>query len=46
MRDRIKWLIHNCVAHPIIGVLGAIWRVPEWAQRFHDATAPTEATDE
>ncbi len=30
-------LVHNCVAHPLLGVLGYL--APAWAIRFHDWTA-------
>jgi hypothetical protein len=36
----IKYLLqalHNCVAHPLLGLLG--YPAPEWAIRFHDWTA-------
>jgi len=35
----MKWLFHNCVGHPICGVVMLFNE--EWADWIHDATLPT-----
>ena len=36
MNDRLRWWIHNVVAHPLL----VLW--PSVGERLHDATAPAE----
>lgn len=36
MAERLKWIIHNVVAHPLLVVC------PPLGWRLHDATAPPE----
>lgn len=45
MSTRLWWLVHNCAAHPIAGVLWFVGlrRLPDW---LHESTVPqTEASD-
>lgn len=40
MREELGWLLHNCVAHPVFGVLQflGIYRLGRW---IHDGLTPT-----
>lgn len=38
----LVWLIHNVVAHPLLGAASTLHRVAVW---LHDATAPTLARE-
>lgn len=42
--NRFKWFIHNCVAHPLMGIAGLLFGdVPAWMDRFHDWTMEDDA---
>lgn len=43
MRYRLWQLLHNCIAHPIEGVVVLmLGRTPQWVDRLHDWMIPKE----
>jgi hypothetical protein len=41
MIDRFWVLVHNCFAHPVLGVAQAVTgRTPEWAANLHHWSIP------
>ena len=41
MKDELMWLVHNCIAHPIAGVLW-LCRCTRLADWMHDVTMPKQ----
>lgn len=41
LQERLRWLSHNLIAHPLMVVLPRTW-----GQRLHDVTLPKELSNE
>lgn len=40
IRPRLWFLLHNCVAHPILGITALLTgQAPAWAEQLHNWTA-------